>query len=874
MSDFGTLTIILPDGRQYRARINQATYTIGSDSGSSLRLPAEHAAPRHAQIVSDNRGSRVIDLGSPAGTRLDGKGIAPHQDYPLSSGVELGIGTLRLRVQLANDDLLNTLLGVDEAKPGPRPTQPLQRPAPGPAPQGQASPPPPPPTAVPAHTPIVIGDPLAQAPQQLVPARPGQPEISVRVSPDNIQVEPGKTVNLRVSVQKRGGVVDQVELGVEGIPSRWARIAPEFHDLYPGSRASESTIQIQPPRSPQAEARTYAFNVVANSRESPESLFSAPVLLTLLPYGAFEVVVDPPKRTATRSGGFDVLVSNTGNQLETYRLNASGDDNLNLRFGSQQIQVPRGERRLARLGVSARRIKWVGGPVDHNFTVVVESDTASAPSVARGGTFAQQPPFSTWLLAGTFLLLLVSCLAIGGFLASIPIGRYLEARAATASAEAATATAAAGAVANVTGTAVQRATDDAFVREGLTATAQLIQGETAIARTASAEAVQAVNELTKEAVRANAGAAVDQLRQEAASAEAARQAERLTQIAEQQIAELTRVAQNQNITFTAIAQRATQAAQQATVSAEIANLHASMTAQAALPVTGTPVITGTQTAVAASQTTLALDTIGRYAATLTSESIRQTETARAWTPTPTITPTAVPALPATERTIAFRELPGQPDPIAERTTISSRTFEQSNLFFCFFRYDPLEDPHQVPLSEAYPELAAVSREQPQEPCLPEFTSIAGGPTRDAELGATGRSFNAAIYPPFAVDSATEHTLTADLGPNEFERAVAAIIFPAGNVSQVTVRLWHPVRTTATYRMYALDESGRAINNSETLNLSVPGFYNITVRDQLGSRTIRGVLVMAVQPGSAPDIARDVRNVPLPVYLSSVTLPVN
>jgi pSer/pThr/pTyr-binding forkhead associated (FHA) protein len=80
------LRVIHPDGRIEERRIDRATYTIGSAADNLLVLNDPATAPHHIEIVSDGRRCQVLDLGSPAGTALNGYRI-----YALNeSGAPIG----------------------------------------------------------------------------------------------------------------------------------------------------------------------------------------------------------------------------------------------------------------------------------------------------------------------------------------------------------------------------------------------------------------------------------------------------------------------------------------------------------------------------------------------------------------------------------------------------------------------------------------------------------------------------------------------------------------------------------------------------------------------------------------------------------------
>jgi len=77
---------------------------LGSGPGADVRLAGAGVAPEHAAVrLGLPGGVEVVDLGSPAGTHLNGRRLAPRQPALVRSGDELTVGPVVLEVELTGD---------------------------------------------------------------------------------------------------------------------------------------------------------------------------------------------------------------------------------------------------------------------------------------------------------------------------------------------------------------------------------------------------------------------------------------------------------------------------------------------------------------------------------------------------------------------------------------------------------------------------------------------------------------------------------------------------------------------------------------------------------------------------------------------------
>ena len=134
------LTLRRPDKPERRYDLAYGVYPVGTDAGNRIVLPGEGIAWRHAIVSFLAEGAWLEDLGSPAGTQLNGQLVKGRVPWP--SGQELQIGSCRMVWQKpANAPVFY----IEDEQPVP------------------AAPTPPPPPPPPPPTPVAI--PKAPAPE-------------------------------------------------------------------------------------------------------------------------------------------------------------------------------------------------------------------------------------------------------------------------------------------------------------------------------------------------------------------------------------------------------------------------------------------------------------------------------------------------------------------------------------------------------------------------------------------------------------------------------------------------------------------------------------------------------------------------------------
>lgn len=82
-------------------RMSESAVTIGRDVHCDIRISLPSVAPRHARIIEDDDGLRLIDL---AGTNAaEAEGRPAPRPQPLADGDEITVGPVRFVVRVGND---------------------------------------------------------------------------------------------------------------------------------------------------------------------------------------------------------------------------------------------------------------------------------------------------------------------------------------------------------------------------------------------------------------------------------------------------------------------------------------------------------------------------------------------------------------------------------------------------------------------------------------------------------------------------------------------------------------------------------------------------------------------------------------------------
>jgi hypothetical protein len=557
-----------------------------------------------------------------------------------------------------------------------QPTVIVKAPAPVVQPAAPALVPPSEPTPTPAaqraQTPITGPMPSAQdtaAPALTAPAT-GTIEFTLIESPDlqidagkrnTAQVEPGRTIAFTGVITNRTALNDEPEVIVDGLPASWCMVKISRPRLFKDD-STDVHIVIKPEREPASLAGPYPVRLIAAFKAQASVRQVCPLTLTVLPYNQFEVLsLETPQneKVGWAGGRFLLPIRNSSNYPRAFAVkDASQPRVLGLGFVPPRIDIDAGDTRTVQVvtQVPLRARAWTGAEKSFPFELAVEPLGVEEPLRKTTGVLPHTPLLPAWLVA---LMLWVP--AVIGVLvcALLVMLRFFP--------ESAPAQVVATQIAGLQPTSIATPAATASAAPSPELTQPSVAPPTlaplpTLVLPPTVDIVGTLGVVNKNA-EGTQTAIVGKSDAEKTAAIAA--------IA----ATFTSVAQTQAVFGTTLAQ---------TVTVQLGRQYQTQTA---------------------------------YVSQLTQTSIFASETARAWTatPTPTHTPTVTPT-PAADRIITFDTLNGVP--VTQRTQLDRSAFIEQNVSICFFG---LEGEIVIPTDTPVPVTVVVTVNIPTATSTPTVT---------------------------------------------------------------------------------------------------------------------------------------------------------
>jgi hypothetical protein len=219
--------------------------------------------------------------------------------------------------------------------------------------------------------------------------------VLVSIAASRVDVVPGGTGSVEVTVRNVGTVVDEFRVAVLGPAAAWATASPDVVPLFPGASAPV-VVTFAPPRSSEVEAGEVDVVVKVTSREDPDGSAAEELVVNVGGYDQPVAELVPRSVRAGRKARVQVAIDNLGNR-RTQRAVSASDADRALKFEADPgtAVVEPGNAAFARLTI--RPVKtFLRGPdrtVPYRATLV-DGDSA----VAVDGTFVQSALLPKWLL--------------------------------------------------------------------------------------------------------------------------------------------------------------------------------------------------------------------------------------------------------------------------------------------------------------------------------------------------------------------------------------------------------------------------------------------------------------------------------------------
>ena len=243
-------------------------------------------------------------------------------------------------------------------------------------------------------------------------APPGAAALTLRLPGDDsaspgpvaINVEPGMRVTITGTIRNQSDVVDNFDMWIRGLPEGWWTISPATAYLVPygagGTYEQEIQIHIHPPRAPEAQARPWAYEVVAESRAYGGEVVSAPASATIGPYFDVATELKPERASGRMKARYRLIVRNKANARTDVNLSAEDTDaECQFRFAEPQITLEPGNALECPFTVFPPRQIWLGRPTERRFNVLAEPVGVETPPMPPRMAVYRQKAWLPWWLA-------------------------------------------------------------------------------------------------------------------------------------------------------------------------------------------------------------------------------------------------------------------------------------------------------------------------------------------------------------------------------------------------------------------------------------------------------------------------------------------
>jgi beta-lactam-binding protein with PASTA domain len=230
-------------------------------------------------------------------------------------------------------------------------------------------------------------------------------------------VAPGARVTVLGLIRNQSDVVDNFDLSVRGLPEDWWTIAPATAYLVPygsgGTYEQEVQVHVHPPRTPQAQARPWSFEVVAVSRAFGGEVAAAPASVTIEPYMELGTELRPERASGRLKARYVLTVYNKANARTEVDLAAEDTDGAcGFRFAEPRIALEPGNGMECPFTVFPPKQKWIGRAVDRQFQLTATPVGTEGPVPPRMATFRQRPWLPWWMSIVVPLVAAVAVLVV------------------------------------------------------------------------------------------------------------------------------------------------------------------------------------------------------------------------------------------------------------------------------------------------------------------------------------------------------------------------------------------------------------------------------------------------------------------------------
>ncbi|MFP3905440.1 MAG: carboxypeptidase regulatory-like domain-containing protein [Acidimicrobiales bacterium] len=230
--------------------------------------------------------------------------------------------------------------------------------------------------------------------------------MRVDVTPESLDVEPGRPAGLGVSIYNDESVIVAYRIRVLGLDPSWVSIDEPRLSLFPDTTETAQVLLDIPPEAP-AGTRRIGIEVTSLTEPTVTEIVEIEIRTPEEPTGRLEL--EPPSVYGTKTGTFGVTVSNEGNTPLEIELEAEDEeDHLEFTFQPTITRLAPGERGFVQAVARGSR-PWFGNPTAHTFRVTAIENELVSPAV---GTLVQRARIGRGGLSLIGLLLAATVFAV------------------------------------------------------------------------------------------------------------------------------------------------------------------------------------------------------------------------------------------------------------------------------------------------------------------------------------------------------------------------------------------------------------------------------------------------------------------------------
>lgn len=232
-------------------------------------------------------------------------------------------------------------------------------------------------------------------------------------SSGDVDVAPGNTVVLQLTVVNLSDTTDSFTLTPTGMAAQWTTVRPASITLFGGAQQVVD-VEVSPPALPSTAAGPSSLAVRVAPQADPDQPASAETSIVIGDMHDRRVHVLQPAVRTRRRATFDVMIENRGNNLATCRLQlVEPTGRVRGRFDPPSVSVDPGTSALSLLRVRTAKSLW-RRPA-RTVALRIDADQAGAPTASTTATLVQSPVLPEHLVGRLVASVVVAGLVVGAW---------------------------------------------------------------------------------------------------------------------------------------------------------------------------------------------------------------------------------------------------------------------------------------------------------------------------------------------------------------------------------------------------------------------------------------------------------------------------